>query len=244
MGNKTSQTVKTFTEVMNTSTTNILNKQAQNVSANQSTVNNIELDMSNSTFDGCNLSASNKITANQTVKAIANFKSAAEINDVIKQAMDKSLESSQKQVNDMLNTAFGNSVTKDTESTTRIMNDIKANITNDSAQNILAKSQALNTGKYPMVGVKCKNSTFTFSNDAIVGQTVDAMVASVMDAIKKTMTDQGLKEKIKDIQDVENQGLSSVIKSLGDLVMSFQGPLIIVAIAVIAFLLLGGGSMQ
>jgi hypothetical protein len=232
-GSSTSQTVKTFTDVVNQNITNVVNKQGQETEAKQSTVNTIELDMSNSKLENCKFKTSNKIQADQNVKAIANFKSANDIQNVIKLALDKTLESSQKQVNDFLNLAMGNKVESNIESTTKIMNMIQNNVTQESVQKVLAEANALNQQKIAMQNVNCKGSTFEFTNEAIVKQVVDAMTASVMEAVYKTQSDLGVSERTKLIQDQENKGLTDLVKSL-------TGPLIIIAIVVIAFFLLGG----
>ena len=240
----TKQTVKSFTDVLNTNITNVMNSQAQNVSATQSTVNTIELDMSGSTFTKCVVKASNKIEATQEVKAIANFKSANEIVGVIKQALDKTMETSQKQVNDFLNIQFGGggSSEQDTESHTKIMNEVKNNISQESVQNVVAMAKSLNEGKFAMKGITCDGSTFEFTNQAIVKQVVDAMSQSVMDSVAKTMADQGLTERMKTLQEIENKGLTDLVKSVGDVIKAFTGPMIVLVIGVILFVAMGGMS--
>jgi hypothetical protein len=240
MGANQSSTTQSLVESLNQNITNITNSQSQSSSAQQSNVNQLSVKMVGAKIKNCNFNFSQKIQANQNTKALSSFNSKQALETLLNNAIANTVSQNQKSVNDMFSTSFSNQ-DQNVNMTTRLQNIVQTNINQSNEQSIIAKLDNLNKNELDLSGMemdcsKNPSAGIDASQQIFSEQIVDAMTGLVTEALMKNQQIASAVASSSQTQSAENKGLSSVISAA-------TGPLIIIAVAFIAFMLLGGKGL-
>jgi hypothetical protein len=213
MGANQSSSIQSVTDILNKNITNVLSEQTTNVSGHLSTVNQVNVKIGNMK-GACVIRGSQNITSDQKIKAIASIQSAADLVNVMKGAIDKTVDSNQSSVNGFLSTAFSNQNNKQ-DIKNNLHNIVENNIKNVNTSNILSVSSNLNNGVYEFGNLECTpGQVIDLSQDAVVAQYVDALGTLTGQVLSKNDQINSAVEKLSASQTSQNAGAAEFLKAL------------------------------
>lgn len=213
MGANQSSSIRSVTDILNKNITNVLSEQTTNVSGRMSNVNRITVEIGK--LKGCKFQAVQTIAGDQKIRAIASMQSAADLANVMKNALDKTVDSDQTSVNGFLSTAFSNQ-TDAQDIKTQLHNIVENNITSVNTSNIIAESNNLNKGVYKIGEAECTpgQGSIDISQDSIVAQYVESLGKLTGEVLSKDQRVASAVEKLSASQKSKNAGFSEFVKSL------------------------------
>ncbi len=230
MGANQSSQIRSVTDILNKNITNVLSEQTTNVSGNMSNVNQVNVKIGNM-IGACVIRGSQKITSDQKIKAISSIQSAADLVNVMKSSLDKTVDSNQSSVNGFLSTAFSNQNNKQ-DIKNNLHNIVENNIKNVNTSNILSISSNLNNGVYEFGNLDCApGQVIDLSQDAIVSQYVDALGNLTAQVLSRNEQVASAVEKLSASQKSENAGAAEFLKAL-------TGPWMIFILGLLVFVFL------
>lgn len=238
MGANQSSSIRSVTEILNKNITNVLSEQTINVSGRMSNVNKVRVEIGK--LIGCKFQAVQTISGDQKIKSIASIQSAADLANVMKNALDKTVDSDQTSVNGFMSTAFSNQQdVQDIKNT--LHNIVENNIKNVNTSNILAISDNLNKGVYKIGEARCEKGqgSIDISQDTIVAQYVESLGNLTGEVLSKDQRISSAVEKISASQKSKNAGFAEFVKSATGL-----WSILIVGFLIFAFLFFKFGGLD
>jgi|GEM_PF-5706285 len=238
MGNSQSSSLRSIYKSFNQNLTEIINSASTSANANQVNQNIINFKVgAGSTFNNCPaLSSYQRIDASQTLRTIAKFQSAQQLQTILSNTVNQTASNSQDAVNDFLSLGF-NSQKSSTQLVSDITNIINTKINNSNALTCNVWIDNINTGNFELgenITYNCTAEANTnpkqFYQEIFSTQMADCISNTFIDIIKSDETINSAIQEIENKQKAENKGLSSFLGSL-------MGPLIIIAVIIVLVLI-------
>ena len=233
MGSSQSSEVKQLTDITNKVMTNIVNTNTTKASATSNNKNTFKLVIGpKGSITNCNLKLGQTINASQNLKVMAKVSTVNELKSMLSSAVDNAVSQNNQAVNGFLSTAFNNQKSN-TDIKNILKNEINNNITNENLTECNAVIDNLNQGELEINGKwDCASMGPIEANQSVVSaQVVECFADALQQAVmsNQSIADAVNKAEQKNIS--ENQGADSFIKA-------FTGPMMWVAIAIIAIVIL------
>jgi hypothetical protein len=190
---------------------------------------------------GCPITVGQTINATSTVKAISTFNSAQALTSVMSNAIDQTVSQNQKSVNDMFSTSFSNQ-NQNVDVKTMLKNIVATNVSQTNLQRVLNRIQNINSMRIDLSGTTLDCSKpdskggLNIVQETFTKQITDSLTGLITQALMSNEQVNKAVQDSKQTQSAENKGLTALAKAL-------TGPLIIIVIGFIAFMVLGGGKL-
>lgn len=238
MGNSQSSSLRSIYKSFNQNLTEIVNSASTSANANQVNQNVIDFEVGagSSIIDCPPIASYQRIDSSQTLRTIAKFQSAQQLQTVLSNAVNQTASNSQDAVNDFLSLGFS-SQKSSTQLVSDITNIINTKINNSNALTCNVWVDNINKGKFKLgenVTYDCRGKDYPdkkqFYQEIFSAQMADCISNTFIDIIKSDETINSAIQEIENKQKAENKGLSSLLGSL-------MGPLIIIAVIIVLVLI-------
>ena len=253
MGNSNSSTINNLVDVVNTVTTDIVNRSVTSGNASSLNIQTFLLDLQGDVK--CSVDINQSISSDQKLSVSSVFNSASEVQNTLDTMVDQIAESNQKAVADFLALAVNNNESKQSL-TSSIKNDIKTKVTNENITNCQAFVQNLQKGKFyvpPTGKLDCgKKADGTYGDIKINQSIVNKQIAECLSqTFFNTIASNDIVNKISQAaetdQSGETKGPFAWLESLGKtgiIVAGVIGGIILLIIVVVLLSWLFGGSQK
>ncbi len=216
MGNNTSNTIDVANNVFSSQVANILQRNTNNIVTNVTADQKASFVVKNSDVN-CTDSIpliSQSMTGSVVIASNISQSTTADIKTLIQSTLSSSSEQSQKAVNEL----FGG-IGINTQQSTNLQNAVQTVIENNVTQDTL--NNAVNQVSFNQDGnIVIESSTYTgpcaTDQNMVLNIQAQNVIGSIVSTVMENTQVTDIINEVKQAQDVENKGLSDVIKSVGE----------------------------
>lgn len=223
MGNRQTSTIKQCMEIVNKNMLSVINSKTFNAGAYQYNKNSIKFRVEGD-INCPNINLSQTIYATQGMKVFSKFESANDLQQILKQALEQSVSSDQKAVNDFLSLGFNSQKTV-TDLKTIINNTIDTQVRNDDITSCNSIVDNVNNQDLVITGsVACQN--LNSAQNIVAAQQTECISETAFQVLMRSDLISEAVTNIANKQSAENKGITDFLKGL-------IGPLIIIGIIIV-----------
>jgi hypothetical protein len=246
MGPRVSSLTKISNDVLNKSMTDILQRNATNVSTNLQSGQSAKFTVLNSVVE-CVPSDTSLI--NQSIQTNISMvdqitqETSSEIKNLLKNAADSTSTQFQK-ITQELGGGLGLNAKQEQDISTKIQNIIETSVTQENLTSSAKSVSITQSGDVLISGTTYKGPC-SITQDLALSMQASAIIGNVMKAVSENQAVTEIVTTATQKQEVELKGLSDIVKSIGDAVsnilLASMAPLIVAGIVlVLVFPMLGG----
>lgn len=152
MGANQSSSMTDATNIVQTSVTNIVNKQSQSTSTNAANAQSIKINIGTST--GCSITSNQLINSSNVTDAISNLNTTSNISTMMQAAVSASVASLQSSKNGFLALAFNNQESNE-DIENNLNTTIEANVTDENSASLIAIATNVQNGLFEIGSITC-----------------------------------------------------------------------------------------
>lgn len=227
MGNTQTTTIKQCMEIVNKNMLTVINSKEVNAGAYQYNKNSIKFNVEGN-IDCPNIDLTQTINGTQNMKVFSKFESKNDLQQVLKSALEASINSNQKAVNDFLSLGF-NSQKTSTELKVEMKNIIDTQVRNEDIQNCNTIIDNVNNQELKITGsVACQN--LNSAQSIVAAQQAECISQTAFDVLMRSELISEAVTKIAATQSAENKGITDFLKGL-------IVPLIIIGVIIVLIII-------
>lgn len=227
MGNKQTTTIKQCMEIVNKNMLSVINSKTFNAGAYQYNKNSIKFIVEGN-IDCPNINLTQTINGTQGMKVFSKFESTNDLQQILKQALEQSVSSDQKAVNDFLSLGF-NSQKSVTDLKSIINNTIDTQVRNEDIQSCNSIVDNVNNQELKITGsVACQN--LNSAQNIVAAQQTECISETAFQVLMRSELISEAVTNIANKQSAENKGITDFLKGL-------IVPLIIIGVIIVLIII-------
>lgn len=215
MGPKQSTTIKQYVDILNKSVTNIMSKTTNTSSQDGSSINSYNIIVRNGGILDCDdLSSTQNINMSATTKSAMKIQNSQDLKNLMKSAIEQSVTSSSKQVQEMLATAFDMKQSTNVEMTTKLQQIVETNVSINNENQCLQMIKNLNQKNLIIEnGSIVKGKKCTTNQDIAATLLSECITNTITDTLSSNEQFAKLMQTADVKQEQEAKGLNSIVDS-------------------------------